>query len=223
MRQVKGARPLRPDDADAGRDRQRLDDLQGRLQHRRPTRRGSRDNVIHLSNLCTEILEVTIDGETAVCNLGSVNLAPLRRTAASSISTSWPHTVQLAVRFLDRVIDINYYPTPASRELQPTLAPGGPGHHGPAGRLLPAAPAVRLAEGPRSSRAGSRKRSTTRALRDVAANWPSSTARMTRSAETRAAKGELQFDLWGVDADRSERWEALAAAHDASPACATRC
>ena len=33
------------------------------------------ENVIHLSNLCTEILEVTSDGETAVCNLGSINLA----------------------------------------------------------------------------------------------------------------------------------------------------
>ena len=32
-------------------------------------------NVVHPSNLCTEILEVTDDGETAVCNLGSVNLA----------------------------------------------------------------------------------------------------------------------------------------------------
>src|SRR5690606_40471046 len=31
-------------------------------------------HVIHSSNLCTEILEVTDDGETAVCNLGSVNL-----------------------------------------------------------------------------------------------------------------------------------------------------
>ena len=31
--------------------------------------------VVHSSNLCTEILEVTDDGETAVCNLGSVNLA----------------------------------------------------------------------------------------------------------------------------------------------------
>ncbi len=32
-------------------------------------------DVVHLSNLCTEIIEVTTDGETAVCNLGSVNLA----------------------------------------------------------------------------------------------------------------------------------------------------
>ena len=32
-------------------------------------------NVVHLSNLCTEITEVTSKRETAVCNLGSINLA----------------------------------------------------------------------------------------------------------------------------------------------------
>src|ERR1700676_3282147 len=32
-------------------------------------------HTVHLSNLCTEILEVTSSGETAVCNLGSINLA----------------------------------------------------------------------------------------------------------------------------------------------------
>src|SRR5690348_6394285 len=36
---------------------------------------GTAGNVVHLSNLCTEIIEVTSDAETAVCNLGSVNLA----------------------------------------------------------------------------------------------------------------------------------------------------
>ena len=37
--------------------------------------RAAAAHVVHLSNLCTEILEVTSDGETAVCNLGSINLA----------------------------------------------------------------------------------------------------------------------------------------------------
>jgi len=36
---------------------------------------GAPGNVVHLSNLCTEIIEVSGDGETAVCNLGSINLA----------------------------------------------------------------------------------------------------------------------------------------------------
>ena len=42
-------------------------------------------NVVHLSNLCTEIIEVTSDAETAVCNLGSINLAG--STCATATST----------------------------------------------------------------------------------------------------------------------------------------
>ncbi|MEV1023622.1 ribonucleoside-diphosphate reductase subunit alpha [Streptomyces sp. NPDC050264] len=69
-------------------------------------------HTVHSSNLCTEILEVTDDGETAVCNLGSVNLGALVDTAAGDID--WERldeTVRTAVTFLDRVVDINFYPT----------------------------------------------------------------------------------------------------------------
>ncbi len=72
--------------------------------------------VVHSSNLCTEILEVTDDGETAVCNLGSVNLAAhLRQDAGDGAEAmDWERldaTVRTAVTFLDRVVDINFYPT----------------------------------------------------------------------------------------------------------------
>ncbi|WP_371599412.1 ribonucleoside-diphosphate reductase subunit alpha [Streptomyces sp. NBC_00564] len=69
-------------------------------------------HTVHSSNLCTEILEVTDDGETAVCNLGSVNLGAFVDTAAGDID--WERldeTVRTAVTFLDRVVDINFYPT----------------------------------------------------------------------------------------------------------------
>ncbi|MFC5212417.1 ribonucleoside-diphosphate reductase subunit alpha [Streptomyces coerulescens] len=67
-------------------------------------------HVVHSSNLCTEILEVTDDGETAVCNLGSVNLGAF----VSNGEIDWERldeTVRTAVTFLDRVVDINFYPT----------------------------------------------------------------------------------------------------------------
>ncbi|WP_407550014.1 ribonucleoside-diphosphate reductase subunit alpha [Streptomyces sp. Pv4-95] len=72
--------------------------------------------VVHSSNLCTEILEVTDDGETAVCNLGSVNLAAHLgdETAGWEDAMDWERldaTVRTAVTFLDRVVDINFYPT----------------------------------------------------------------------------------------------------------------
>ncbi|MFD5229278.1 ribonucleoside-diphosphate reductase subunit alpha [Streptomyces qaidamensis] len=69
-------------------------------------------HVVHSSNLCTEILEVTSDGETAVCNLGSVNLGSFVDTSTGDLD--WERldeTVRTAVTFLDRVVDINFYPT----------------------------------------------------------------------------------------------------------------
>ncbi|WP_431042306.1 ribonucleoside-diphosphate reductase subunit alpha [Streptomyces sp. P1-3] len=67
--------------------------------------------VVHSSNLCTEILEVTDDGETAVCNLGSVNLAAHLGADGDMDWEKLDRTVRTAVTFLDRVVDINFYPT----------------------------------------------------------------------------------------------------------------
>ncbi|KUJ64355.1 ribonucleoside-diphosphate reductase [Streptomyces albus subsp. albus] len=67
--------------------------------------------VVHSSNLCTEILEVTDDGETAVCNLGSVNLSAHLGADGSIDWEKLDRTVRTAVTFLDRVVDINFYPT----------------------------------------------------------------------------------------------------------------
>ncbi|MQY13609.1 hypothetical protein SRB5_37590 [Streptomyces sp. RB5] len=82
--------------------------------------------VIHSSNLCTEILEVSDDGETAVCNLGSVNLAEHIRDGA----VDWERldeTVRTAVVFLDRVVDINFYPTPQAAASNQRWRPVGLG------------------------------------------------------------------------------------------------
>jgi ribonucleoside-diphosphate reductase alpha chain len=66
--------------------------------------------VVHSSNLCTEITLNTSLNETAVCNLGSVNLA--RHIENEQIHyEKLARTIQTAVRMLDNVIDINYYPT----------------------------------------------------------------------------------------------------------------
>lgn len=65
--------------------------------------------VVHSSNLCTEITLNTSDDETAVCNIGSVNMAKIK---------SMPHleqVVNVAMRMLDNVIDINYYGSDRAR------------------------------------------------------------------------------------------------------------
>jgi ribonucleoside-diphosphate reductase alpha chain len=70
--------------------------------------------VVHSSNLCTEILLNTSAEETAVCNLGSVNMA--RHMSGGKINEGLlAKTVKTAVRMLDNVIDINYYPTPEAQ------------------------------------------------------------------------------------------------------------
>ncbi len=71
--------------------------------------------VVHNSNLCTEITLNTSSVETAVCNLGSVNLARHVRFDEAGVPqidyTKMEATIRTAVRMLDNVIDINYYPT----------------------------------------------------------------------------------------------------------------
>jgi len=70
--------------------------------------------VIHSSNLCTEITLNTSDDETAVCNLGSINL--LNHINDGRLNDSWlKKTVTSAMRMLDNVIDINFYTIPEAR------------------------------------------------------------------------------------------------------------
>lgn len=66
--------------------------------------------VVHSSNLCTEILLNTSKDETAVCNLGSINL-PKHMTAKGLDEKRLSQTIRTAIRMLDNVIDINFYPT----------------------------------------------------------------------------------------------------------------
>ena len=70
--------------------------------------------VIHSSNLCTEITLNTSAEETAVCNLGSVVLDSHLKPDGSIDHAMLRETVTVAVRALDNVIDINFYPTKAA-------------------------------------------------------------------------------------------------------------
>lgn len=66
--------------------------------------------VVHCSNLCTEITLNTSAEETAVCNLGSINLAEHVQDGILN-EEKIANTIETAMRMLDNVIDINYYPT----------------------------------------------------------------------------------------------------------------
>lgn len=66
--------------------------------------------VVHNSNLCTEITLNNSKDETAVCNLGSLNYQRLMRDGKFDTDLV-SHTVHIAMRMLDNVIDVNFYPT----------------------------------------------------------------------------------------------------------------
>ena len=83
--------------------------------------------VIHSSNLCTEITLNTSDEETAVCNLGSVVLDSHLDKDGNLDHEKLRETIQIAVRALDNVIDINFYPTEAAKTANSRHRPIGLG------------------------------------------------------------------------------------------------
>ena len=82
--------------------------------------------VVHSSNLCTEITLNTSDTETAVCNLGSVNLRQHLKDGAID-HEKLKRTVSVAMRMLDNVIDINYYAVKKARDSNLRHRPVGMG------------------------------------------------------------------------------------------------
>lgn len=87
--------------------------------------------VVHSSNLCTEITLNTSDDEIAVCNLGSINLVNhLVRNAGGVLvldREKLARTARVAVRMLDNVIDINFYPVAKARNANMRHRPIGLG------------------------------------------------------------------------------------------------
>ena len=83
--------------------------------------------VIHSSNLCTEITLNTSDEETAVCNLGSVVLDSHITKDGAIDHEMLKETITVAIRALDNVIDINFYPTEAAKTANSRHRPIGMG------------------------------------------------------------------------------------------------
>jgi ribonucleoside-diphosphate reductase alpha chain len=165
-----------------------------------------REHAIHLSNLCTEILEVTSETETAVCNLGSINLA--RHVSGGEFDfDKLAQTVQIAVRQLDRVIDLNFYPIATARASNVRWRPVGLGVMG----LQDVFFQLRLSFDSEAARTLSTRVAETiyfHALRtsmELAREFGSHDA----FNDTRAAQGELQFDAWGAVPSDPKRWDEL--------------
>ncbi len=163
-------------------------------------------HTVHLSNLCTEILEVTSAGETAVCNLGSVNLA--RHVGAAGFDfEKLAHTVEVGVRQLDRVIDLNFYPIATARASNLRWRPVGLGVMG----LQDVFFKLRLSFDGEAARELSTRISETlyfhalRASMELARQY----GRHDAFPDTRVAQGELQFDAWNVTPSAALPWKGL--------------
>ncbi|TLX21240.1 ribonucleoside-diphosphate reductase subunit alpha [Thermomonas fusca] len=164
-------------------------------------------NVIHLSNLCTEILEVTSAEETAVCNLGSINLGNHLDAHGDFDFGKLAETVRLAVRQLDRVIDLNFYPIESARRGNLRWRPVGLGCMG----LQDVFFRLRLPFDSDAARALSKRIAEEiyfHAL-DTSCELAIERGAHASFADTRASVGELQFDAWGVAPEHAQRWDAL--------------
>jgi ribonucleoside-diphosphate reductase alpha chain len=180
---------------------------------------GQPGSVVHLSNLCTEITEVTTDAETAVCNLGSVNLARHLTAGPGGAPGGGPgggpqvdwdklrDTVRTAVPFLDRVIDLTFYPSEQAAASNPRWRPVGLGVMG----LQDVFFALRLPFDSPEARELS-----ARIAEEVYLTALEASADLARQygphpafGQTRAAAGHLQPDLWGVAGTQAARWKAL--------------
>jgi len=174
--------------------------------NRKCNQTGRPENVVHLSNLCTEITEVTSSAETAVCNLGSINLARHVNEGVFDFE-KLAATVRHAVPMLDRVIDINYYPVSQAAVANSRWRPVGLGVMG----LQDVFFQLRIAfDSPEARRLSAKIQEEVyfHAL-TVSCELAEQNGPHAAFAESRAAQGEFQFDLWGGTPENGERWEQL--------------
>lgn len=173
---------------------------------------GVAGNVIHLSNLCTEILEVTSGSETAVCNLGSVNLSRHLKQEAGKPAFDFEKlatTVQTAVRQLNRVIDLNFYPIETAKKSNLKWRPVGLGLMGLQDVFFAMGLPFDSIEAKQLSDAISEH---------IYFNALSESVKLAKKEgqhpnfqDTRAANGDLQFDHWpnAVQTIDKAKWDAL--------------
>lgn len=167
---------------------------------------GEPGNTVHLSNLCTEILEVTNNKETAVCNLGSINLGNHFLEGRFDFD-KLAVTTRTAVKYLDRVIDINFYPINAAESSNKKWRPVGLGVMGLQDLFFKMDVPFDSPEALKISTdiAECIYYNSLKASCELAEKYGPHEA----FPLTRAAKGELQFDSWGVVPEDMEKWEKL--------------
>lgn len=176
--------------------------------NRKCNQTGVPGNVVHLSNLCTEITEVSSSSEIAVCNLGSINLSRHVTNGVFDFE-KLAATVRQAIPMLDRVIDINYYPVHQAGTANARWRPVGLGIMGLQDVFFQLRLPFDSAEAMQLSARIQEEiyfhaLSASCDLAEQNGSYPAFQA-------SRANRGELQFDLWDIKPGNGERWERLRA------------
>ena len=169
--------------------------------------------VIKSSNLCAEIVEYSDDQETAVCNLASIAL-PKFVTNDKGNDKGYDYqklyeVSRLATRNLNRVIDINYYPTPKTERSNMRHRPIGLGIQGLADVFFK----MKIAYGSEQAREVNKKifetiyfGAVTESMEIAKTDGPYETY-----AGSPISQGQFQFDLWGASPSGMWDWDTLRA------------
>lgn len=163
--------------------------------------------IIKSSNLCQEIMEVSNETETAVCNLSSIGLPSFvnKTTTPPTFDFNKLHDISKIVTYnLNRVIDVNYYPTEKTRISNMRHRPIGIGVQGLADVfILMGYPFT-------SEQSRELNRHIFETIYHGALEQSMEMAKTEGKYETfdgsPASQGLLQFDLWGVENHSNERY-----------------
>ena len=163
---------------------------------------------IKSSNLCTEIMEYTSPDEVAVCNLASLALPKFVENAEFNHQALYNIT-RVVTRNLNKVIDVNYYPIPEARNSNMRHRPVGIGVQGLADAFIMMGFAFDSPE------ARKLNKEIFETIYFAAVTESNAIAQRDGAYETfegsPASKGELQYDMWGVEPTDRWNWSELKA------------
>ena len=160
---------------------------------------------IKSSNLCTEIIEYSSPDETAVCNLASIGLPMFVNTETKTYDLDHLHSiVKIATRNLNKVIDVNFYPTEKTRKSNMRHRPIGLGVQGLADVF------IQMGYPFYSDDAKTLNSAIFETIYHAAVEQSIELAKTEGPYETfqgsPASRGELQFDMWNVIPSNRYNW-----------------
>jgi ribonucleoside-diphosphate reductase alpha subunit len=175
-------------------------------------RKSNQKNVgtIKNSNLCIEITEVSTDDEYAVCNLASLSLPQFVVEKDGNPVFDYEKLVEVtkvAIRNLNKVIDVNYYPVPETKKSNSRMRPVGLGIQG----LADVFAMMRLPFDSSEAREVNKKIAEAMYYGAVYSSWEIACDEGPYSEfkGSPMSQGQFQFDMWGVKPSSTYDWDSL--------------